>query len=408
MSETEDHERFSRLSRWLERRDLWRPRPFAEHRVAWEDDFPEVSDWLRSRSEAEVEELERSARSGEGSTEVGTPLPTELASWFAEASALCNVPQAEPYSSIRGAGSFVRVRARKLAQARALAAHLLPVVPASSRVIDWCGGRGALARVLACNGLHPCVVDRQPQLLEAVARDARSDGSSIETAQCDVTRSPVPVHVETKAIVGLHACGRLGTELFEVRRRECVPVALLAPCCPHRLVEYGPYRGRSAAGRSSGVVLDDSALRLSTAMLHVADSRTRRARANELRLRQGLDLALRRATGTDAYTPVGVLPRGTHRLPMQTFVEREFERRGLHCDIASWDELEREAMQRVHISRALGIVRALFQRPIELWTILDHVIAERERGARVRWFQFCDAATTPRNIAIEVRAAASR
>lgn len=53
-------ERFRALDAFLlEHQSLWRPRPFVERRLAWENDHPELAAWLRSRSLSDAEAVQR-------------------------------------------------------------------------------------------------------------------------------------------------------------------------------------------------------------------------------------------------------------------------------------------------------------------------------------------------------------
>ena len=50
-------ERFQQLDAWLARyQSVWRATPFTQHELSWEQDWPELAAWLRSRSLADAEQ----------------------------------------------------------------------------------------------------------------------------------------------------------------------------------------------------------------------------------------------------------------------------------------------------------------------------------------------------------------
>ena len=68
------------------------------------------------------------------------------------------------------------------------------------------------------------------------------------------------------------------------------------------------------------------------------------------------------------------------------------------------DAVEREAAEEVRRIRALGLVRMLARRPLELWLILDRAQSLVEAGWDVTVGTFCPREATPRNLLILARA----
>jgi hypothetical protein len=65
-----------------------------------------------------------------------------------------------------------------------------------------------------------------------------------------------------------------------------------------------------------------------------------------------------------------------------------------------FQEALRQAQARLISVRALGLLRAVFRRPIELWLVLDRVCYLQEHGFDVQLGTFCPPSITPRNLLI--------
>jgi hypothetical protein len=66
----------------------------------------------------------------------------------------------------------------------------------------------------------------------------------------------------------------------------------------------------------------------------------------------------------------------------------------------AWDDAERIGRERMARVRRLGLVRAAFRRPLEVWLDLDRASWLGEQGFHVEVGTFCDRPTTPRNVLV--------
>ncbi|MCA9666904.1 MAG: methyltransferase [Myxococcales bacterium] len=419
-------QRFAALSRLLvAHHALWAHRPFVQLPAPWEDDYPEVSRWARSLDERAVEAYEAAAdavREPPGpdfaALPGAPPPPSRLRELASSARALCEVlPLPQRSAGVEADDEQRRhlswkIPGRKLEQILAFGRVALCGLGAAPRAyVDWCAGKGHLGRTLSLlSGLPAVCIETQATLCERGAalteRVHRLQGRAL-SARCRFVTASVfepNAHEELGPDVtalALHACGDLGIELLVRAVERGVPALALAPCCYHR-VPGGSYRPLSRAGAASGLELAQPGLRLPAAEEVTARAGMRAMRRREMVWRLAFDQLRREASGDDRYRSLPPLPPRWFRLPLAAFCARAATLEGGTALPARWDAeaLEREATQRVVTARALGLVRAVFRRPLELWLVLDRALWVAERGYRVRVGAFCARDLTPRNLAL--------
>jgi hypothetical protein len=132
-----------------------------------------------------------------------------------------------------------------------------------------------------------------------------------------------------------------------------------------------------------------------------APSRTTRAGTTEIIWRLGFD-SLQRAVGEgDAYRPLSSVPRTVLGGDFAGFCAWAANRQKLPLP-ASWDAVHylEEGHRRYRLLRRTEWLQHVFQRPLELWLLLDYALYLAAAGYRVTLQEFCDYALTPRNLAI--------
>ena len=401
--------RLAELTPWLrEHASLWRPRPFLLGRVPWEDQHPAMSAWLRDLDEATVTTFEADDR---GLIEA----PEPLSSLLTQSRKLAAVPASVrmPLSPVDAWRPEARATERKRAQVQALVETLAATWPeAPGLVVDWCAGKGHLGRSLAAVLGRPLLtLERQRRLCEV---------GQILSAEAEVAATHLPLDVRQTeqlpcvawrqaAVVGLHACGSLGEAMLDFAVAQKAETVALAPCCYHFAAGARPYRPRSAGGRAHDLHFDETSLRLPTyQQVRQAPSigeRRRRKMAWLMALK-----ALTEAAGAPLEGPPGPVYKGWNNDDLPTFVARMAGRRGVALP-SRWDADAIEALgwERARHARALGLVRGVFRRPLELWLVLDKALALQGQGYEVALTTFCAPSLTPRNLLIHgVRAATAR
>ncbi|WP_235015219.1 hypothetical protein [Oceanicoccus sp. KOV_DT_Chl] len=127
----------------------------------------------------------------------------------------------------------------------------------------------------------------------------------------------------------------------------------------------------------------------------------RALREQERYWRLGFDLLQRELRGVDEYLNV---PSSNSKLLRQDFprfcqwaaTARDIE---LPSAIDYDDYLQRGKEKHQQIIR-LDLLRRLFNRPLELWLVLDRALYLQEHGYEVGVYQFCESVVSPRNLLI--------
>ncbi len=377
-------------------RGLWAPRPFAQRRLDWQDDFPQVSSWLLRQSSEVLDALEAEPCTVREA-------PAALMRWAQQVQQLCQIPSLKaPVPQALLAPKYrVRVSGRKWAQVQAFVGAAQAHLPVEDRpVVDWCSGKGHLGRAFhittGCPVHHLEVSEALCQSGAAVHQHLGLSGLQFHAV--DVLQAGRAHLGPGRVAVALHACGHLWRTLLS-DAREHGAQAVVAPCCYHRLGGAGHYTPLSEAGRAQGLALTQPQLRIATAQESIASPQVRQRRRRHEAYRLGLDLLLREASGQDVYVPQGTFPKPMMDLSFRDFCEQAATR--MQRDLPNrWHALsaQRAGQARAHEVLALSVVRGLFRRPLELWLVLDAAVAELEAGRRVLWGRFCDAQRTPRNL----------
>ncbi|MDX1459202.1 MAG: methyltransferase, partial [Marinobacter sp.] len=142
------HQQWQGLNAWLvQHREFWQPAPFTDPRPAWVAPWPGLADQVVNLSDSECQRLDDDPCALAGL--LGRELPT-----LQRFEALTRVSPLASGSA--GPSTLPEVRAtdmpgRKRLQSGAFAAAIRPL---RHDVLDWCCGKGHLARTLAplCNG----------------------------------------------------------------------------------------------------------------------------------------------------------------------------------------------------------------------------------------------------------------
>ncbi|MDZ7853246.1 MAG: methyltransferase [Halomonas sp.] len=394
MPESLSHaERFARLTDLLaEWQPLWRPMPFQHRRLPWAEAYPELADRLRSLDDAECARLQ---------ADPSTDFP--LAEWLpvAELAALVELPELPAEGPDLPTHWAEHVGGRKWQQIAAFVPRVAAKPEAS--LLEWCAGKGHLARTLARH------LDREVTGLEwqaALCRDgqalAERQGARVRLAQQDVLAPDAArwLAADTR-VAALHACGDLHGRLIELAAEQGNAVTL-APCCYHRTIETH-YRPFSRLGRElvaeHGLSLsrEDLAMAVQETVTAPRHVRRHRERANAWRL--GFDALQRQVRGLDTYLPVPSLAYGRMPDSFAGFCRWAAERKGLSLPAGvDWGAFEQEGQQRQAEVTRFELVRHLFRRPLEVWLVLDRQRRLEEAGFRVELGTFCDRALTPRNL----------
>ncbi len=382
--------RFRALDAFLiEHQGLWRPRPFTQRQLPWENEYPELAQWLRQRSLADAEANHNQPH------DLLAPAPfPQFASQALQLSTVDKLPTQPLQPAAHRLN--VDVPGRKWQQIEAFGAAL-QFAQTPRHWLDWCAGKGHLGRRLLHTGQQLTCLEYDPALIASGQALSEHHGLPVTHRLQDVM-ADVAISAEHTP-VALHACGDLHVRLLQVASAAGCKQLALAPCCYNR-IQGNTYQPLSDAGRASTLLLslDDLGLPLSETV--TAGKRVRLQRDTSMARRLGFDQLQRLLRGCDEYLPTPSLP--THWLdkPFADYCRELARLKGLSTGEQDWAALEAHGWQRLAEVRNLELVRGLFRRPLELWLVLDRALFLSERGYRVEVGSFCDPALTPRNLMV--------
>ncbi len=364
---------------------LWHPQPFCELRPAWCDRWPALAADLLALSETSAQQL-------------NDHCPEALhwlARYFPELAELIPLVEVAPLASQSLPPKSVfwdrDIPGRKRAQIEAFAA----AARSSDRpVLDWCGGKGHLGRLLAQSWAQPVhSLDVDATLCHDGEALARRCGVAQDFIHADALQVEAWPRPEQHA-VALHACGELHRRLIRQAASRQAMALDIAPCCYYRGVErhYQPLSGPRA------LVLTRDDTRLAVTETVTAKARETRYHEQAMAWKLGFD-AYRRQQGDAGYRSFKPVPQRWLRASFAEFMDYLAPREGLPPLPASGlREFEQIGWQRRHEVRRYSIVRHAFRRAIEIWLALDLAVYLENQGYSTRLGCFCERQLTPRNL----------
>ena len=372
-------------------RPLWHARPFSEARPAWCLEWPALAAELLALDDAEQAHL---ADDGEAAANfvarhigdlAGLPELAYVADCHAQP-----LPDFGPFWAWEIPG-------RKRGQIEAFAAS---TARSGRPVIDWCGGKGHLGRLLA---RHWQVGVTTLELDSALCADgielARRTGVDHGFVAADVLQPELPLP-SGGHVVALHACGHLHRSLVGQAASRGLAALDVAPCCYYRGMsdDYRPLSGSLL----THLTADDARLAVTESV--TAAPRRLRQRDREMAWKLAFDLWRREVEGVDEYRSFKPVPAAWMRGCFPDFMAHMTQRERLAMPSAQQlDALERQGWQRQREVMRLSIVRQAFRRPLEIWLALDLAVRLENDGYAVSVGRFCERRLTPRNLLISAR-----
>ena len=375
---------------------LWRALAFREPGMAWEAAHPGLAAALRALPLEAAEALH--ADPGACADWLARWLPVERWRLLAEVGAW-------PRHALRPwPREFQRdVPGRKWAQ---IEAFVVAVRDGGHECIDWCAGKGHLARALSqqWNGRAVTALERDEALVAAGAALARRVRLPVVPHACDVLSEAVVLWLRApRHAFALHACGGLHLRLLRAGAAARLPAISCAPCCYH----LGAQAGRlvvSLAGHAHAPRLRLEDLRTAVQETVTAPGHARRHRRRVQQWQLGFDLLQREVRGVDAYLPLPPIDAATLAGGFAAWCRAVAQHKQivLPGDV-DFDAVERAGQERFRVVTALDLVRHQFRRLLELWLVLDRALFLAEQGYRVEVGEFCSRQLSPRNLLIDAR-----
>lgn len=390
--------RWRAVNDWLvQHQPLWRPVPFSEPAPAWLRDYPALADWLEAMTDQEcdywTDNPEAFAR------EAARFIPD-----LAEYGELVAVPELTTAERAQAA-ALPEVRAvdmpgRKRLQAGAFVASLRPL---KGKLVDWCCGKGHLARTLAGQGAESVLgLEWNAELVNDGNQLAQHYGDPVQLRQQDVMASNLTWPAAGHG-VALHACGDLHRQLIQSGSAARVTRLSVSPCCYHLMAStQHPLLSEAARNHARPLTMDGSALRLAVQETVTAPARERRQAAVVSVWRLGFDALQRHLRNVDEYLPVPSHPKRLNAGDFESFCRWAAQKKQLPLPIGvDWQHWQTEGERRSGQVRRHELARHLFRRPLELWLVLDYAVFLEEQGYQVCMGAFCERSLTPRNLLLD-------
>lgn len=372
-------------------RNLWHPQPFREVRPDWSLASPALTERLLSLTDDEAARLNEDHIAS-------IALLTDYFPELADHISLTNIPRCEVLPLKKHPVNWAwEIPGRKQLQIESFAKAIRS---GDSSVIDWCGGKGHLGRLLALEwGAQVDTLELNAALCDDGLALAQRLGLNHRFVRADA----LSVKAWPRAgqhVVALHACGDLHRRLLQQSVSAGSAKIDIAPCCYYRGVEdqYQPLSG----ALNTQLLRDD--LRLAVTETVTASPRLTRQRDKEMAWKLAFD-TFQRMTFDGQYRPFKSVPAPWFRVEFSDFLKLMAAREDLplptpkvvkECEEKGWNR-QREVIR-------LSIPRHAFRRALEIWLVTDLAVYLEANGYKARLGYFCERQLTPRNLLISAQA----
>jgi len=370
---------------------LWHPQPFREPRPAWCEDFPALASEVLALPDAAVAHFTNDDEAALGLLARHVPAVAD----FLPLTRLpaCLGPDLPDY----GPHWAWEIPGRKRSQIETFAAA---AAPSGLPVLDWCGGKGHLGRLLA---LHWRVKATSLDIDAALCAEGENLARRTRVAHDFVVADALAAGEKLspdRHLVALHACGELHRSAIRDAAEKGVVAIDVAPCCYYRGVEesYQPLAG----GTRLRLSRDD--LRLAVTETVTAAPRQARRRDRDMAWKLAFDSLRREMMGSVTYQPFKPVSPAWLADGFEPFIHRMAGREGLVLPAGFRAQVfEARGWQRQGEVMRLSIVRHAFRRALEIWLVLDLAVHLEESGYAVGLGVFCPRELTPRNLLLSAR-----
>jgi hypothetical protein len=371
---------------------LWRAQPFKQARPSWCERLPRLCDELLALDDERLAVL--SADSAALFTLLARHIPELLV-----LQELIRLPACEATVLNDLGPHFNRgIPGRKWQQIERFAAALGAV---RSPLLEWCGGKGHLGRLLAAQWQTPVVtIEHDAALCHEGERFAQRAKVAQRFYRIDALSAAAGETVAGHHAVALHACGELHRTLLRQALHAGVDAFDFAPCCYYLGAgeRYHPF------STSLQLALSRDDLRLAVTETVTAAGREVARRDREMAWKLGYGQLHREVWGVEEYLALKPIPKGWLQLDFQGFCLQLAAREGRELPATiEWSHYEAWGWQRQREVMRLSLVRAAFRRGLEMWLVLDMANVIEQHGYAVRVGTFCERDLTPRNIFLSAR-----
>lgn len=373
---------------------LWRPRAFYQDKLVWETKHKLLLNKLHSLSVEDVLSIDGNFQAL--AEFFNDALPEALTLWE-----LCQLTQQNTTKDHQSLNAFdkVDIPGRKWQQITAFTNQLnRPQYP----IVDWCSGKGHLARISHRIHQQPIhCLEISKQLCDEGKRLADKQQLPLTFHQHDVLKA-IPDHLASSEYchIALHACGGLHVSLLRQASLQQAKQISFSPCCYHKFCDEH-YTPLSTMAKQSELHLNRTDLKLAMEETVTSGRNIRQKRQQELQWRLGYDALQRELNGQARYNPLPSIKKSLLNQDFQSFCEWacDYQQLALPNNL-NVDAYLLKGKKRCHEILRKDLVRHLFRRPLEIWLVLDRALFLEEMGYQVSINEFCGREITPRNIMV--------
>ena len=373
----------------IENRSLWSFHPFRKDVYSWEDDHPEVSSFLRTWTNEEVEAFELCPQNHPNA-------PSFILDLFARCKEYTRLPMLFDPSFSCSKKWLLNIKERKQKQ---LVPFISCIKGDAKSYVDWCCGKGHLGRLL--NHFYSSSIIGLENNIHVVHKGRELASEKQIFICCDVLHDSIPSL--QGGMIALHSCGSLLTKAMEQVSAQSLQECLLVSCCYHKISE-DLYTPMSTVAKRQNVRFTKNELRLPSTIEHHASQKSKRRRRTDMRYRIAIDSILQEIGFQSSYRSFPPVPDGWKDLSFQEYVARVWEREGFpSMSGVKLYEMEQQGRDRLRVIRALSSFRSMFARVLEVWINTDRALWLQERGYSVKLGICMPSSASPRNIAIQAQ-----
>lgn len=296
------------------------------------------------------------------------------------------------------------IKGRKWQQIESFAEKVQDTRP----VLEWCAGKGHLGRLIHLQTQAPVTsVEWNGQLCEQGLALAKQLGAEQRFQQADVLKGEADLLLQRQQhAVALHACGDLHIHLIKQAVKQQTERLTISPCCYH-LIEGEVYQPVSKQVKENSLLLAAAPLakqmlKFAVAKQGTSGERQKRLNDQEVWWRLSFDCLQKQLLNSASYLNIPSFPKALLSTDFRQFAAWVIQRKQLNLQLP--DDLSgflAQGEQRFKRLRRLELVTQFFQRPLELWLVLDRALSLQEAGYQVQLSSFCDISVTPRNLLIQ-------
>lgn len=378
---------------------LWREQPFKVERPQWCEYYPQLCDALLALDDSQLADLNQQPQ--QLLPWLAQQLP-ELGETLRQIEALSQIDNLEENELPAIANRFFdSVPGRKRAQIEAFTSTLGTV---KQPVIEWCGGKGFLGRLMGQVWQQPVTtLEWDQQLCRAGEELAQKHKIDQQFYVQDVLQPGLPVSLTDKHAVALHACGELHRQLVRQGVAQDASRLDIAPCC-YAVGMEGEYR---PFNNFTQLKLQRDDLRLAVTEAVTAAPRELRQRDQDMAWKLAFN-ALRSDLSGVSYQALKPVPKAWLKAGFEGYCRKLAERERLVLpETVDWEQYRQQGVERQRAVMRLQLVRHGFRRAIECWLVLDLICWMQQQGYHVTLGAFCERNLTPRNLLISARREAS-